>query len=71
MSKASYRKKQSGYIADAPYPKRWITLKIYRKWRRMRHRYAKESWKVGLDLRSMIGQHVEYWPANWGKEGRK
>ncbi len=70
MSKASYRTKQSTYIgAYGHFPRRWITLKVYRRYRRMRLRYAKQSWKEGLDLRSIVGQHVEYWPVNWGKEG--
>jgi len=65
MSKASYQKKQSqhiGLLNMGPYPKRWITLKVYRKWRRRRHREAKGNWRIGLNIRSEIGQHVEWWP---------
>ena len=65
MSKASYQTKQSRYIGllnRGPYPKRWITLKVYRKWRRRRDHEARLNWRKGLDMRSMIGQNVEYWP---------
>lgn len=65
MSKASYRKKQSrciGILNQGPYPKRWITLKVYRKWRRLRHREGKANWRCAFDIRSYLGQHVECWP---------
>ena len=52
MSKASYQTKQSRYIGllnRGPYPKRWITLKVYRMARRTRHRESKKLWKKTID----------------------
>ncbi len=59
MSKASYRKKQSGrfgIIFLVPVPKRKITLKAYRRMRRTRHREAKKLWKEALDYKSQGAQ---------------
>jgi len=65
MSKASYRAKQSGHLGplnQQPHPKRKITLKLYRRLRRTRHREAKKLWKLSLNAWSGVGKEVKYYP---------